>query len=62
MRRCPYCHRAIIPQRIRKILKKKFGKEEPHYKNKCKECGKPFGEHIGTSCPPKIKRTFLKGT
>lgn len=52
LERCPICHLVIIPESVRKVWKKKFSsKDKPHYKTKCKMCGKLAGEHYGTKCP-----------
>ncbi|KKN03371.1 hypothetical protein LCGC14_1108190 [marine sediment metagenome] len=52
MKRCPYCHKAIPTQKVRKMWLKEFSaKEKPYYKQKCNECGEPFGEHYGGNCP-----------
>lgn len=50
-KRCPHCYLAIAPDEVRRIWMEKFGsREKPHYKTKCKLCGKPAGEHYGTDC------------
>lgn len=50
-KRCPHCHLTIAPDEVRRIWMEKFGsREKPHYKTKCKLCGKPAGEHYGTDC------------
>jgi hypothetical protein len=55
--RCPHCHLALIPESVRKIWQEKFGsRQKPHYKTKCKLCGKPAGEHYGTDCEQEPKQ------
>ena len=44
-------HIFITAKEFPEIWQQKFGtREKPHYKTKCKICGKTYGEHYAVDC------------